>query len=59
MVEPIVLRETIRDLARAAANCGQDVQVANPYPAGTVAHECFVFDFTARLLERERDAVSV
>ena len=51
MNEPIVPRDTIRELARQAADRGERLIHANPYPEGTEAHLRFEIDFWAR--ERE------
>lgn len=51
MVEPIVSREHIRDLARAAADSGQNVHIANPYPADSAAHSHFERDYWAAVHE--------
>ena len=58
-MEPIVSRESIRDLARIAANNGKNVHVANPYPAGTAAYVHFEGDCWAvvREIETESDGV--
>ncbi|WP_294768597.1 hypothetical protein [uncultured Rhodoferax sp.] len=45
MVDPIVPRDTIRAQAVAAANSGQNVNRANPYPAGSAASELFIDEF--------------
>lgn len=50
-MEPIVSRDTIRDLARAAVESGKPLQQANPYPPETSAHRRFEIDYWAR--ERE------
>ena len=52
-MEPIVLRETIRDLARAAADLGQHVHFANPYPPLSAASTHFECDYWARVREVE------
>ena len=55
-MEPITPIATIRTLAQASAECGQNVLAVNPYPEGTAAHACFERDFwVARnaLLETE------
>ena len=57
MVEPIVSRDTIRDLARAAAERGQNVHVANPYPAGSAAAHHFDADYWAAVHELEIEEV--
>lgn len=57
MIEPIVSRDSIRDCARAAAESGQSINAANPYPPGTAAHIHFERDFWAAV--RELEAVEV
>ncbi len=52
-MEPIVSRDTIRDLARSAAELGQHVQISNPYPTGTAAHSAFEWDYWAAVRELE------
>lgn len=52
-MEPIVARDTIRDLARAAADLGQHVHVANPYPPMSAAHHLFEVDYWAAVREVE------
>lgn len=44
-METIVSIDTVRDLASAAVNSGQNVHRANPYPAGSAAHDLFVDEF--------------
>lgn len=44
-METIVSKDTVRDLASAALNSGQNVHRANPYPAGSAAHDLFVDEF--------------
>ncbi len=56
MVEPIIARDTIRDLARAAAERCQNVHVANPYPSGSSAHAAFERDYWAAVHELEIEA---
>ena len=51
--EPIILRETIRDLARHAAQAGQHHVQANPYPEFSAAHIQFEHDWHAAVLELE------
>ena len=45
MAEPIVSREVIVSSARIAANQGHDINVTNPYPAGTAAHALWELSF--------------
>jgi hypothetical protein len=56
MVEPIVSRDTIRAQAQAAAERGQNVNVSNPYPAGSAAHAAFERDYWAAVHELEIEA---
>lgn len=46
-MEPIVSRDVIRELARAAAQAGLNLydNGVNPYPAGTSAHHRFEMDY--------------
>ena len=50
MTEPIVSLTHIRTLAHAACDAGHNVYVANPYPAGSAAHDHFINDFEQRRL---------
>jgi hypothetical protein len=50
-MEPIVPRDTIRDLARQAVDDRRPMWEANPYPAGTAAHHQFERDYVERQLE--------
>lgn len=59
MVEPIVARDTIRDLARAAAERRQNIHTANPYPADSAAHTHFERDYWAAVHELETDGAVV
>ena len=52
-MEPIASRDTIRDLARSAAELGQHVHSTNPYPAGTAAAVHFERDYWAAVRELE------
>lgn len=52
-MEPIVSREVIRDQARSAAELGQHVHVANPYPPLSAAHRHFECNYWARVHEVE------
>jgi len=56
-MEPIISRETIRDLARAAANSGQNVNVANPYPPLSDAAIHWERDYWAAVREIEAEAL--
>jgi hypothetical protein len=62
-METIVSIDTVRDLASAAVNSGQNVHRANPYPAGTAAHDLFVDEFMrlhfARVREQQFSSVQV
>lgn len=58
-MEPIVSRDTIRDLARAAADRGQNVNVANPYPTGSSAHAAFERDYWVAVHELETDGAVI
>lgn len=49
----IVSRETIFDLAQAAAVAGQCVNSANPYPEHSEAHRQFERDYWAAVRELE------
>lgn len=53
-MEPIVKRDTVRAQARAAADDGKNVHIANPYPAGTEAAELFTDEFLQRHFELVR-----
>lgn len=55
MAETIVSIDTVRDLASAAAKSGQNVHRANPYPAGSVAHDLFVDEFMRLHFVRVRE----
>jgi hypothetical protein len=44
-METIVSIDTIKDLASAALNSGQNVHRANPYPVESVAHDLFIEEF--------------
>lgn len=50
-MEPIVPRDEVRDLARAAADARLPKDEANPYPVGSDAHHRFELDY----LQRERE----
>lgn len=50
-MEPIVPRDVIREMARAAAEKQTPKEAANPYPNGTAAHARFELDY----LQRERE----
>jgi hypothetical protein len=56
-METIVLRDTIRDLARKAAEAGQHHIQANPYPEGSAAHFQFELEWNAAALELEAAGV--
>lgn len=56
-MEPIISRETIRDLARKAAERSENVNVANPYPADTAAHLSFERDYWVAVRDLEIEAV--
>ena len=58
-MEPIVARDTIRDLARAAAERRQNVHIANPYPADSAAHIHFERDYRAAVHELETDGAVI
>ena len=49
-MDSIVSLNTIRTRAHAACDAGQNVHVANPYPAGSSAHDHFITDFERRRL---------
>ena len=53
-MEPIVSRDSIRDLARAAAAPDRPVQGVNPFPEHTTAHHQFETDYWAAVREREQ-----
>lgn len=44
-IEPIVSREEIRQQAQQASEQQMSLHQANPYPAGTKAHQQFEHDF--------------
>lgn len=54
-MEPIVARDHIRELARAAADLGQHVHVANPYPPLSAAHHLFEVDYWAAVHDLEAE----
>lgn len=54
MTEPIVSRETIRDLARKAAATDRPVCDANPYPEHSAAYRHFECDYWACVREIEQ-----
>lgn len=45
MTEPIVPRETIRQLARKAAATDRAIYDANPYPEHSAAHRAFEAEY--------------
>lgn len=52
-MEPIVPRDVIRELARAACDAGRSFHEdgVNPYPPGTAAHGQFERDYWSREIE--------